>query len=36
MDMRLNVIPLVGVGSVRFGMSRGQIRAVWGNAEEFQ
>lgn len=34
--MILNVIPLVGVGSVRFGMSRRQVRAIWGDASEFQ
>lgn len=36
MGMTLNAIPLVGVGSVRFGMSRSQVRGIWGDAEEFQ
>lgn len=34
--MRLDVIPLKSVGDVRFGMSRGEVRAVWGDAEEFK
>lgn len=34
--MILNAIPLVGVGSVRFGMTRSQVGAIWGDAVEFK
>ena len=34
--MRLNVIPLESVGNVKFGMTRGEVRSILGDAEEFK
>ena len=33
--MKLNAIPLEGVENVRFGMSREEVRNIWGEAREF-
>ena len=34
--MKLDVIPHVSVDSVRFGMTRNEVRALWGKASEFK
>ncbi len=31
--MTLNVIPLVGVDRIRFGMKRCEVRSVWGGKD---
>lgn len=33
--MRFDVIPLVEVNNVRFGMARDEVRRIWGSATEF-
>ena len=34
--MRLNVNPLESVGDVKFGMTREEVRSIFGDAEEFK
>ena len=33
--LRLDAAPLVGVGPIAFGMTRSEVRAIWGEAKEF-
>lgn len=34
--MNLNAIPLEGVEDIKFGMTRSEVRSIWGDAKEFK